>query len=108
MWQKLQSKTRSLNRIKEEGKRVGGNMVSVLIGGGTALGIGVLFTKFPNASKIPGTEIDTALALGTALTLVGVFAKGNMGGAVMSLGEGMLYPALYNIGATKIAPKLGQ
>jgi hypothetical protein len=108
MWSKLQTKTRSLTKIKEEGKRIGGNMISVLVGGGTAIGAGVLFTKFPNAAKIPGTEIDTGLALGTALVLVGVFAKGAMSGAVMSMGEGLLYPALYNIGATKIAPKLGQ
>lgn len=108
MWGQLKTKTRSLTRIKEEGRRVGGNLVGVLVGGGTALGAGVLFTKFPKAAKIPGTEIDTALALGVALTLVGVFAKGTMGGAVMSMGEGLLYPALYNVGATKIAPKLGQ
>ena len=85
-----------LSRISSEGKRVGMNMTSALVGGGTAFGSGMLFNKFPNAMKIK--KVDTRLAGGALLVLLGAIGKGRMSGAVQAAGEGLLYPWLFEYG----------
>lgn len=80
----------TLSRTVDTGMRVG-------IGGATALGVGVLFAKFPKAQKIAG-KVDTLLVGGFLFTALGAGLRitGNeWGSAVLALGEGMLFPWLF-------------
>lgn len=94
-----------LKRIKVEGARIGGNMASVAVGAATATGMGILMNKWPEARQIMGVE--TLLVAGGLMTLIGVWAKGPMSGAMQSMGEGMLYPWLFAYGNTTLAAKFG-
>ena len=85
------------NKLAEE-KEMMERGVSVTIQAGTAIGTGVLFTKFSKIKKIPGTEIDTQLALGVPLVIGGLVAKGRYAGAMLDMGMGMLIPWLYEKG----------
>lgn len=95
IWKKLVSTTKQLEKIKDEATRVGENTMMFALEGGTAIGSGVLFAKFPQIAKIPGTEIDTQLVAGAGLALWGVIGKGKMSYAVGCVGRGLLIPWLY-------------
>ncbi len=96
---------KQITKIKDEGKRIGMNMAGVAVGAGTAVGSGILFNKFPAAKEVAG--VDTQLVGGGVMVLMGVFMKGAYSGAMMSMGEGLLYPWLYEYGHDVLAPKFG-
>lgn len=95
---KIVSQARRLKRITDEGTRIAEGALEVAVGGGTALGFGVLVAKFPQIRKIPGTEIDTALVAGPLLIVLSLFSKSKMAGAMQSAGMGLLLPWLYEKG----------
>lgn len=106
IWKNLVSKTKQIDKIREEGVRIGENFAVLAVEGGGAIGFGILFSKFPQLAKIPGTEIDTQLAVGVPLALWGVLGKGRMSEVIGAIGRALLIPWLYAKGL-EIGEKLG-
>lgn len=103
---RLDSLARFKNRTMAENKEMAERGMSVAIQGGTAIGSGILFQKFSDLKKIPGTEIDMQLALGVPLVIGGLVSKGRYAGAMMDVGMGLLLPWLYEKGE-EIGAKMG-
>lgn len=95
---KLDSLARFKSKSLAEGREMAERGMSVGIQAATAIGTGVLYTKFENIRKIPGTEIDTQLAAGIPLVLMGMVGKGRYAGAMMDVGLGLLIPWLFEKG----------
>jgi len=89
---KVVSQEKKLKKAAEDAKSITENVTMIAIAGGAALGSGVLYAKFPEAAKIPGTDIDTDLAAGAGLVLFGALSRGKMSGGTMMLGLGLLLP----------------
>ncbi len=89
--EKLQRAQASLKRLREEGKRVakqGTNVIMTAAGGAAA---GILSVQMP---KVPNTNVDTDLALGSVLVALGVAdIAGEFSEQVTALGSGMLAAA---------------
>lgn len=112
LWNMLQKKDKALDRIrridKQTVERTTDTVMRVGVGGGTAIATGALFAKFPKAAKI-ANKVDTLLVGGFLFTALGAGLRiqGNeWGSAVLAVGEGMLYPWLFQKGG-ELGAQLG-
>jgi len=72
----------------------------------TSFGSGLVMEKFPDAAKIPGTEIDTDLVVGAAALVGGLIMDPKQGKYLSAVAVGLMCPWANAMGRTVAIERL--
>ena len=111
LWKQAVGYKRKASKELAKRKEQAETAMEIGIGGGTALLSGLAFAKFPamasfklgKSATAMSIDTDNVLALGF---LVMALTGGKFSATSLEISKGFGYPALYRLGADKLAPML--